>query len=156
MAGPRASTAMGADEVTAFLRDQRVVTIATNGRHGHPHVVPLWFDLVDDQVAFWTYATSQKLRNIRRDDRVTAMAERGDRYEELAGVQIAGRARLVEDRARTLEIGLQISRRYRGATATTAGDLEALVRAQAPKRVAVIVEPEHVASWDHAKLGGTG
>ena len=62
---------MSAEEVLAFLDEQRVVTCATNGRDGWPHLMPLWYVVRDSQIWAWTFAKSQKIKNIERDDRAT-------------------------------------------------------------------------------------
>ena len=48
-------------EVAAYLAEQRVLNVATIGPTGHPHVVAMWFAIVDGTPAFWTFAKSQKV-----------------------------------------------------------------------------------------------
>src|SRR5690349_16168095 len=86
-------------EVAAFLAERRKLHVATLNRDGSPHLVPMYFLLLDGVVAFWTYSRSQKVANLRRDPRITVMAEDGEGYFDLRGVQIAGRARLDADPA---------------------------------------------------------
>src|SRR5262245_49872224 len=81
---------MSDEEVAAFLAGQRKVHVATINRDGSPHLMPMYFVLVDGAVAFWTYTKSQKIRNLQRDPRITAMAEEGEAYFDLRGVQING------------------------------------------------------------------
>lgn len=138
-------------EVGNFLEAQRTLAVATNDRDGYPHVVAMWYALVDGQIAFWTYGKSQKAANLRRDPRLTCLAEDGERYAELRGVQIKGRARLVEDLSTVMRLGMAIHERYHGAPLSA--DLRAKVEHQAPKRIAVFVQPVAIASWDHRKLG---
>jgi hypothetical protein len=45
----RAEIAMTAGEAAAFIGDQRVVTCATVGRDGWPHLMPLWFVVRDGE-----------------------------------------------------------------------------------------------------------
>lgn len=154
MAGRRAAVQMTAEEVTAFLADQRKVQVASLGADGSPHLTTLFHVLVDGRIAFWTYGTSQKVRNLDRDPRVGALVESGEQYAELRGVSIRGRAELVRDPDRVLEIGTAVALRMLGlSSAEELGELGlAEVRRQAAKRVAVVVHPDHVASWDHAKV----
>src|SRR4051794_5859578 len=88
---------MTPDEIAAFLAEQRVVTCATNGADGWPHLMPLWYVVRDGDVWAWTYAASQKVRNIERDDRVTLQIETGDSYDQLRGVMIKARTVLDHD-----------------------------------------------------------
>jgi PPOX class probable F420-dependent enzyme len=138
-------------EVWAYLEEQRRLAVATNDRDGYPHVVAMWYALVDGQIAFWTYGKSQKVVNLRRDPRLTCLVESGDRYAELRGVQIKGRAVLADDLATVRQLGMTIHERYHGAPLVTS--LREKVARQAPKRIAVFVQPVEIVSWDHRKLG---
>src|SRR3954452_7658077 len=88
---------MGADEVAAFLSEQRVVTCATLGRDGWPHLMPLWYVVREGTVWAWTYAKSQKVRNLERDPRATLQVEAGERYDELRGLMLRTEAVLHGD-----------------------------------------------------------
>jgi PPOX class probable F420-dependent enzyme len=139
-------------EIHAFLDEQRTMAVATIGRDGFPHVVAMWYVLVDGKLAFWTYAKSQKALNLRRDPRLTCLMEAGEAYSELRGVQIKGRATLTDEFAAVQRLGETIFQHYAGGPLNEG--MRAMVAAQAAKRVAVIVEPIEIASWDHGKLGG--
>ena len=142
---------MSDEEVHAYLEEQRTLQVATNGPDGFPHVVAMWYMLRDGEIVFWTYAKSQKAVNLRRDPRLTCLVESGDQYTELRGAQIKGRAELIEDTAEVQRIGEAIHTRYTGPLTDAARQV---VARQAPKRVAVVVHPVAVATWDHRKLGG--
>ena len=143
---------MSAEEVAAFLRLQRVVICATNGPRGYPHLMPLWYVVRSGEVWAWTYAKSQKVRNLERDARTTLQIEAGDEYQELRGVMIEAHTEIHRDSEQIVEFGVELMQRY-GAGATGPEVLDA-VRAQAAKRVALQFVPRRVASWDHRKLGG--
>ena len=62
---------MGWTEVRQFLlAGTRTATIATIGRDGHPHVVPVWFTLDGQDMVFSTSSSSAKAKNLWRDPRV--------------------------------------------------------------------------------------
>ncbi len=143
---------MSEEEIRAFLEEQRILQVATIDHDGWPHLVAMWYAVIDGQVVFWTYAKSQKAVNLRRDDRLTCLVETGEAYNELRGVQIKGRAKLVNDRETVQRIAEIIYPRYTGGTLNDV--TRQMIAAQAPKRVLVYVEPVEVASWDHRKLGG--
>jgi PPOX class probable F420-dependent enzyme len=143
----RAQIAMTAEEVTAFLDEQRVVTCATLGRDGWPHLMPLWYIVRDGELWAWTYAKSQKVRNLERDPRCTLQVETGDSYDQLRGVMM--KAHAVIHREDVLELGVEIFERYTGGPV----DPEHL-RAQATKRVGLQFVVREVASWNHRKLAG--
>ena len=136
-------------EVSALLAGSRKLQLATINRDGTPHLVTMFYAMLGGQIAFWTYRSSQKARNLARDPRVTCLVETGEDYFELRGVQVAGRARCVEDPAGVLEIGRAVAGGMAGVPAEAA---EEYVAQAARKRVGYVVEPVRVASWDHRKL----
>ncbi len=145
---------MTPDEVDAYLRDgTKVMNVATIGVTGHPHLVAMWYGMQGDTPVFWTFAKAQKVVNLRRDDKLTALVESGDKYEELKGVELVGRGRLIEDFDAILEIGLSVAARYQGPGVLTDA-ARPFIEAQARKRIGVAVDVERVVSWDHTKLGG--
>ena len=148
----RDQIAMHEAEVAAFLQEQRVVTCATAGPRGWPHLMPLWYVVRDGEVWAWTYARSQKVRNLERDDRATLQVEAGDRYQELRGVMIEARTVIHRQTEDVAEVGREIFERFGPGTRGEAF-IDA-VRAQAAKRVALQFVPQRVASWDHRKLDG--
>jgi PPOX class probable F420-dependent enzyme len=129
-----------------------VLNVATIGPSGHPHVVAMWYALVEGDIVFWTFAKSQKIANLRRDAKITGLVEAGDSYEELRGVEIVGTAKLIEDYETALEIGRTVAKRYNGDVATSPQAVEFLAQ-QARKRIGIRIEPERFVSWDHRKLG---
>jgi nitroimidazol reductase NimA-like FMN-containing flavoprotein (pyridoxamine 5'-phosphate oxidase superfamily) len=151
----RAQIAMTPDEVQAFLGEQRVVVCATNGPGGFPHLMPLWYVLRDGEVWAWTFAKSQKVRNLERDDRATLQVETGESYDQLRGAMIEARTRVLREVEDVAALGEDIFRRYAGdADGEIGPEVVQMVRAQAPKRVALHFVPERTATWDHRKLGG--
>lgn len=149
------------DEVREFLDGERTVHLATIGPDGAPHLTTLWYGLVDGKIAVWTYAKSQKVKNLQRDPRITALVEAGDSYAQLRGVQIRGVARLSSERDDVMRVAEAVYARngdrfggvQYGDEALDEGSRQAL-EAMSTKRVAIVVEPEDVVTWDHAKLQG--
>ena len=80
---------MSDEEVLAFLDEERTLTCATVGTDGWPHLMPLWYVVRDGECWAWTYAKSQKVRNLERESRCTLQVEAGAEYlRELRGVMI--------------------------------------------------------------------
>ena len=142
-------------EILQLLDQERTLICATIGRDGWPHLMPLWYVVRDGECWSWTYAKSQKVRNLERDPRATLLVETGIEYVELRGVQIEAEATIHRDLETVLEFAKELTVRYSEGIESVEGDAEAGLRAQAPKRVAISFEPRRVASWDHGKLGGT-
>jgi PPOX class probable F420-dependent enzyme len=143
---------MSEAEASDFVQSQRVVVVATNGARGWPHLMPLWYVVRDHEVWAWTYARSQKVRNLERDARATLQIEDGEQYHELRGVMIEAEALLHRDLETVTALGAEILQRYGGGS--LGDDALAGVRAQAAKRVGLQFVPRRVATWDHRKLGG--
>ena len=145
----RSQITMDHDEVVQFLEQQRVVNIATIGAGGMPHVVAMWFALVDGDIWFETKAKSQKVANLRRNPNITCMVETGDDYNELKGVQIVGTAEIFDERDRMLEMGKSVFERHVGPYTD---DMLPAVEMMLNKRVGIKVNHTRIASWDHSKL----
>ncbi len=148
----RDQIAMSRDELASFLDELRVVICATNGLRGWPHLMPLWYVVRERDVWAWTYAKSQKVRNLERDHRATLQIEDGEQYHQLRGVMIEAHAVIHRETEVVVEFGIELLRRYGDGTAGP--KLVDAVRAQAGKRVALQFVAEATASWDHEKLGG--
>lgn len=146
----RAQIVLTDDEVQQLLAGSRTMTMASIGPDGHPHLVAMWFAIVDGDVCFETKAKSQKAVNLRRDPRITCLAEDGAVYEDLRGVAIEGRAEVSDDPDLLWRIGVNLWERYYGPYTE---DLRPMVEAMLNKRVAVRVKAERTRSWDHRKLG---
>ncbi|HET6817628.1 MAG TPA: PPOX class F420-dependent oxidoreductase [Mycobacteriales bacterium] len=138
------------DELQQLLAGSRTMTMATIGADGQPHLVAMWFALIDGDVCFETKAKSQKAVNLRRDPRITCLVEDGTTYEDLRGAAIEGTAEVTDDPDLLWRIGVNIWERYYGPYTD---DLKPMVEAMLNKRVAVRVKTERIRSWDHRKLG---
>src|SRR5262245_12344167 len=154
MPSRRQQITMSPEEVDAFLAETRTLNVATIGPSGHPHLVAMWYGFLEGQVAFWTFGKSQKILNLRRDPKLSALAEEGARYEQLKGVELVGQGRMVGGRDAIIAIGLSVAGRHTGPAALS-DEARPFIEAQAAKRLGVVIDVERVVSWDHTKLGGT-
>jgi PPOX class probable F420-dependent enzyme len=141
------------EEQDAFLREGHTLQVASIGPHGYPHLVAMWYALIDGKVHFTTYAKSQKVLNLRRDPKITVMLETGGPYNELRGLVIEGTAEIIEgDTALAATVAMTSSSRKPGEVVTTPPG-EQTLRSVA-KRAVIRVNPVNVYSWDHRKLAG--
>jgi hypothetical protein len=143
---------MSDEEVAAFLDEQRTVICATNGRDGWPHLMPLWFVVRDGRLWSWTYAKSQKVRNLERDARATAQVETGVEYEQLRGVMLQCEVVVHRETDDVAALGLEIFTRY--TDGELGEDVRAMVLKQAEKRVGLEFVERSRVTWDHRKLAG--
>jgi general stress protein 26 len=148
----RADITMTSEEAAAFLDEQRTVICATNGHRGWPHLMPLWYVVRDGRLWAWTYAKSQKARNLERDSRATLQVEAGEEYHLLRGLMLETDVALHRDAEAVNALGLEIYDRYTGGNLTN--EIRTMIAKQAPKRVGLEFIERSRVSWDHRKLGG--
>lgn len=137
-------------EIEAYLASSRTAVMATVGPTGQPHLVAMWYGLIDGEIWFETKAKSQKAVNLRRDPRVTVLVEDGETYDSLRGVAVEGTAEIVDDPDVLWRLGVDVWERYTGPYTD---EVKPLVEFMLQNRVAVRVRAERTRSWDHRKLG---
>ena len=143
------------EEQRELLESERVAIVTSIGPRGWPHAMPMWFVPRDGTVWIWTYAKSQKVRNLERDPRATILVETGHEYTELRGAMVEAEAILHRDFETVIAFAEELTLRYAEGIESVEGDAKAALEAQAPKRVAIEFKPVRTATWDHRKLGGT-
>lgn len=152
MAHHRAAIAMTPEEITAFLAAGRVLVLVTTGPDGVGDPVPMWYELdADGRICMRTYARSQKVCNLRRDPRFSALVEAGTRYGELRGVQLTGRVELIDDQDWIADVYVRLLVKYEGLNPRHALAVRAAAHERAAKQVGIRLLPDRVVSWDHAK-----
>jgi PPOX class probable F420-dependent enzyme len=150
----RAQIVMSAEEARAYLTESKTVICATNGHDGFPHLMPLWYVLrAGDTLWAWTYAKSQKVRNLERDARATLQVESGETYDQLRGIMLRTEAVLHRDPEVLEGFVAELAERYAPPGADPADLRDGFAR-QIPKRVAIEFREQDRVSWDHRKLGG--
>lgn len=158
MASRRDQIRMTDGELRAFLDEQRIVQVATVGPNGRPHLVPLWYFVEDgggDPVLRgWTYAASQKAKNLGRDPRATISIDDGVQYQELRGAMMECDVEVTRELEGVADYGIALFERY-GPGGELAPVVQEMVLKQAQKRVGLRFVPTRVVTWDHRKLGGT-
>ena len=143
---------MSQDEIHAFLDEEKTVSVATLGPKGRPHLVPLWYVRDGDDLRGWTFAKSQKAKNLERDPHATLQVEAGVDYAELRGVMFECDVDVERDAERVADYGRALFDRY----APGGGDaVDEMIQKQAPKRIGLRFTPTRTVSWNHHKLGGT-
>lgn len=146
----RSQVAMTEDEIASFVGRSRTATLATIGPGGTPHLVAMWYAVLDGRIWIETKARSQKAVNIGRDDRVTVSIEDGFTYDTLRGVSIEGRGVVVDEPDQIWQVGVNVWERYSGPFTE---EVKPLMELMLHKRVAVRIEGDRIRSWDHRKLG---
>jgi PPOX class probable F420-dependent enzyme len=140
---------MTQDEIDEFLSGRHTMTMCTINHDATIHAVAMWYGFLEGAVAVETKAKSQKVQNLRRNSTVTMLAEDGDTYDELRGVELVGRAEIVEDPDRIWELGVSVFERYQ---APYTEEMRPFVEIMLHKRVVVKLQLDRMVSWDHRKL----
>lgn len=146
----RAQITMTDDEITTYIAQSRNATMATIGPDGVPHLVAMWYAVIDGVIWFETKGRSQKAVNLGRDPRITVLIESGNTYNELKGVSLEGKAVVLDDPDALWEVGVSVWERYTGPYTE---QMRPFVEIMLNKRVAVRVDVDRIRTWDHAKLG---
>ena len=146
----RSAIVLSDEEITEFVAQSRTATLSTLSAEGHPHLVAMWYAVIDGQIWLETKAKSQKAVNLRRDGRVSVLIESGNTYDTLKGVSFEGRAVIIDDPDALWAVGVSIWERYTGPYTE---EMRPFVEIMLNKRVAVRIDVERTRSWDHRKLG---
>ena len=150
MGNQRKQIVMSDGEITDFVARSRTGTLATVGSDGQPHLVAMWYGIVEGEIWLETKVKSQKVLNIRRNPRVSFLIEDGMTYDSLRGVSFEGTAEITDDPDIIFRVGVSVWERYNGPYTD---DLRPAVDMMMNKRVAVRIQSRRIRSWDHHKLG---
>lgn len=144
---------MTPEESDAFLHGRHTMNLATHNHDGTIHLVAMWYGfLPEGTIGFETFARSQKVKNLQRDPRVTALVEDGDSYDTLQGTELVGTMEITDDRDTLLAIAMDVLARYHPEVSEA--DRVAAAEMVINKRVAMLLRPEKTVTWDHRKLQG--
>jgi nitroimidazol reductase NimA-like FMN-containing flavoprotein (pyridoxamine 5'-phosphate oxidase superfamily) len=149
---------MSDEEMRSYLHAAKTIILTSNGVGGYPHPMPMWYGLDEDlTVRMTTFRASQKVKNLKRDPRVSLLVESGEEYSELMGVLIYGKAELIDDIDEVTKTLISASTRGQTTPLTPEAreGMAKVMQKTAAKRICILVRPDRVVSWDHRKLGGT-
>lgn len=133
---------MTRDEVYAWLDDgPQWIRMATVGRDGYPHVVPIGYFRLGDEII--VPVRGQREVNIRRNPKVSLVLDAGTSRSDLQGVVITGDATVVDDDDERLELTRA------GARAHGVAEDQLPTEARAGRTFARI-RPLKMASWNEA------
>jgi nitroimidazol reductase NimA-like FMN-containing flavoprotein (pyridoxamine 5'-phosphate oxidase superfamily) len=126
-------------ELAKLVARERVCRVATAGKGGVPHAVPVCHVLADGKICFGSEGGAKKVRNLRANPHATVTVDLyAEDWSNLKGVMIQGTAVLVERGPRFRRLRQLLYEKY----------------PQYPEEAAlgkgdVIVEitPRHVFSW---------
>ncbi len=143
------------EEISGFMRSSKTMICVSNGKSGHPHPMPMWFAVDDDNTVYMTtFRKSQKINNLMNDPRVSLLVESGETYQELKSFLIYTQAEIIDDIDTTVDVMFRISLHRGEATLDQEEAVKKNLYQTAGKRVVMKFPPGKIVSWDHSKLGG--
>lgn len=146
--------AMTAEEVSAYLEEQRRITIVTIGKDGMPHPIPMNYGVDDEgRIIIVTFRKSQKVKNLERDPRATLLVESGGSYAELKSVILYCDVEILGD-PENVAANMARVRADAQMSGSLSASMSEQVKASMAKRVILRLTPYRTISWDHSKLAG--
>jgi PPOX class probable F420-dependent enzyme len=125
-----------------FLHRQDIAILATLQKDGAPLAMPMWFVADSESVYMVSVAETQKVRNLRRDSRVSVVVESGTRGADIRGVSIQGHVRFLAQAATYQPVVDRLLRKYDPHLATLWGGTT-----MPANRVIFQILPAKVHSW---------
>src|SRR5262245_7848337 len=101
-------------EIAEFIERSRTATMATVLSDGRPHLVAMWYAVVDGETWLESKAKSHKAVNLRRYPTITVMIEDGQSFDTFRGVSIDGTAEIVDEPETKLRVGISVFERFTG------------------------------------------
>lgn len=126
-------------------------------RDGVPISLPVWFVVLDRRIYVSGPASTRKFGRVRRDPRVSFLVESGERWAELVGVHVTGRARIVDAPGLLALVGAALDEKY-AQYRTPREEMPDATRShyETPPTTLEIVPDERILSWDNSRLGLEG
>lgn len=95
----------------AFLKEQKILRLATVDKRGNPHLVPVWYHYAGAKFYVGTNTRTKKARNIQKNGKVCFCVDDGV-WSPIHGVMGNGKARLILQQGRVKKIAEKILLRY--------------------------------------------
>ncbi|PKB82713.1 MAG: hypothetical protein BZY88_03800 [SAR202 cluster bacterium Io17-Chloro-G9] len=119
------------------------ITLTTIGSDGFPHTVPLGYFRLGDEILMGVRSQTSKLRNIRRNPKVSLLLESGKSRQDIKGLMIQGMASVHTDPEETLHYAREAAK-LRGTPETE------LPTKPRPGAAYIRVVPQRFRSWDYS------
>ena len=147
------SVRLSTDEAWGVLGRAHTGVLTSLRRDGTPISLPVWFVVLDRRIYVSGPSSTKKFARIRNDPRVSFLVEAGERWAELVGVQVTGRAGLVDDADLGARVAAALREKY-SAFRTPREQMPETTRARYESAVSTIeiVADDRLLSWDNARL----
>jgi nitroimidazol reductase NimA-like FMN-containing flavoprotein (pyridoxamine 5'-phosphate oxidase superfamily) len=95
-----------------FLKSQKMLHLATIDSSGNPHIVPVWYMYFNDKFYVGTNTKTKKVKNIKKNHRISFCIDVGIKSPSIFGVMGTGRAKLILKIDRVQSLARKILLRY--------------------------------------------
>jgi PPOX class probable F420-dependent enzyme len=143
-------SAMKTNQLEAFLREPLLARAATVRPDGSPHIVPVWFEWDGELVRFESQANSRKVKNLRKNPRMSVLIDVTHGGFEYRAVILEGTAEIIDDRESVVPIVQRIFLRYLGEEGIAAPTPQRLIFGG--ETIVVQLTPSRVITWDNTRI----
>jgi nitroimidazol reductase NimA-like FMN-containing flavoprotein (pyridoxamine 5'-phosphate oxidase superfamily) len=95
-----------------FLKDQKILRLATIGKNKTPHITPVWYRYSGKKFYIGTNTKTKKAQNVKKNNRVSCCVDVGVNAPNIYGVLVQGNANLITDNSKVKIIAKKILLRY--------------------------------------------
>jgi PPOX class probable F420-dependent enzyme len=147
------SIRLSREEAWAALTAAHTGIFTTLRSDGVPITLPVWFVALDERIYVASPVHRKKVGRIERDPRVSFLVESGERWAELRGVHLTGRAHRISDPERIAQVRDLLDQKY-GSFRSKRTAMPEVTRSQYETEIAVmeIVPDERILSFDNARI----
>ncbi len=95
-----------------FLRDQKILRLATIGKNKTPHIAPVWYRYSGKKFYIGTNTKTKKAQNVKKNNRVSCCIDVGVNAPNIYGVLVQGNANLIIENSKVKTIAKKILLKY--------------------------------------------
>ena len=95
-----------------FLKEQKILRLATIGKNKTPYIVPVWYRYSGKKFYIGTNTKTQKAKNIKKNNKVSCCIDVGINVPNIYGVMVQGNASLILENKKVKMIAKKILLRY--------------------------------------------
>jgi nitroimidazol reductase NimA-like FMN-containing flavoprotein (pyridoxamine 5'-phosphate oxidase superfamily) len=149
------SLKLSESEIDELMQRETRIRIATIGPGAEINLTPMTFGWTHGLV--YIFGRGQKIVNVRRNSTATILVDVGSAWQELKGIMMRGRAKILENKTdESADPWLREAQLNLGRKSGLIKDGEVqpyAASASGNTRRWIVFQPTSVVSWDNARLG---
>ena len=95
-----------------FLKNQKILHLATVNKTGMPHIVPVWYMYMSKKIFIGTNIKTEKAKNVKNHKKVSFCVDIGIHAPNIFGVMGVGNAKLIKEKTTVSKLAKKILLRY--------------------------------------------